>query len=151
MSGPYRFVGIRDAETIGQLIDDTDSMQVKPGEGACIGSCDHCGTAISVAVLIRGADGVFKVGETCAKKVAEQEPKVIAQVKTACNARRSDLKKAKINKAYDKYLLMLLDGTCLDQPHPKGWEGQTLNDYLGWYGKNAGRAKFVEVCRQHLG
>lgn len=36
MSGPYKFVGIRDAEYIGQAIEDNDSMMVKPEENSCI-------------------------------------------------------------------------------------------------------------------
>lgn len=148
MPGPYRFVGVYDAETIANAIERSDSMFVKPEEGSCIGSCDHCGTAISVAVKIRGANGVFKVGESCAKKIYEQEQNLGAQIKKACNARRNQLKKAKVAQQFTECLKKL--PLAINLPHPKGWEGKTLFDYLDWYRHNAGQTKFVEICNQYL-
>jgi hypothetical protein len=146
MPGPYSYAGYRDASTLNDLLDQKDSMFSRFEEGACIGSCDHCSTAISYAVLVRGANGVFKVGETCARLADE---KVGALAKKAGNERR---KKAKASKLDSDFTICIkwMNQSSYELPHPKGWEGKTLYDYLSWYLSNAGKAKFVQTCKRFI-
>ena len=161
MPGPYEFVGYYDATTIGhQILDAQNTLSVTsssllpymkpPQEGDVIGSCDHCYQAIAYAVVVKGANGKFKVGETCAKKICDAEPKIASEAKQAANQRRAKARKTKLAAAYQECIDRLeRDRSILaDRPHPKGWEGKTLADYLDWYRYNAGRAKFVEIFNQ---
>jgi hypothetical protein len=164
MPGPYSYAGYFDASTIAQQIEflqdaplkagsrqEMMAYMVKPQEGACIGTCDHCNTAISYAVKIKGANGIFKVGETCATKINSYEPALALAAKKAGNERRTAARKAKVDADYKVCLERLQNDESLRAiAHPKGWEGKTLVDYLEWYRTNAGRAKFVEVFKQSV-
>ena len=147
--GPYRFVGLYDAAEVTLKLNANgfDGLE----DESCVGSCDHCGTAITVAVRFVGSNGQkFKVGETCANKAFEPGTVAVSAMKKACNARRLAMKKAKECATFDLCIQWLNDRTDLnDLPHPKGFSGLSLGDFFQWYRDQSGKAKFIEVCKQH--
>jgi hypothetical protein len=148
---PYKFVGIRDASEIAAKMEAAQSLYDKPEEGACIGSCHHCFAAITVGVKLKGSNGVaFVVGETCAKKAFQPEETIAQSVKKACNQRRTKIKNQRVSAEYEKALNWFTESEGLkSEPHPKGFSGLSLWDYLDWYQKAAGKKKFVDVCKNN--
>ena len=148
--GPYKFIGLYDASDVSEnlIAQGFDGLQ---HDDLCVGSCDHCGTAITVAVRFIGSNGhKFKVGETCANKAFEPGTVAVSAMKKACNARRLAMKKAKECATFDLCIQWLNDRTDLnDLPHPKGFDGLSLGDFFQWYRDQAGKAKFIEVCKLH--
>jgi hypothetical protein len=148
--GPYQFTGMYDASGYNDRLRHCDELMVGVEEGGCIGSCDHCGTAITIAVQFVGSNGVkFKTGETCAKKAFEPGTIALTEATQACNARRTTIKKAKIQSQYARAIEWIEGSNLADIPHPKGFTGLTLRDFLGWYRENAGKAKFIAVCENY--
>ena len=148
--GPYRFIGLYDASevSLNLVAQGYDGLQ---HDDSCIGSCDHCSTAITIAVRFQCSNGKkFKVGETCAKKGFEPGSIPLSEVKKACNARRLSLKKEKDAATFDLCIEWLNNKTDLNSlPHPKGYANLNLGDFFQWYRDNAGKAKFIEVCKLH--
>ena len=146
--GPYRFVGLLESDEVSLALNKNGLDGIE--EGGCIGSCDHCYSAITIGVMFKGSDGKkFKVGETCAKKAFEPGVPVLSEMKKACNARRLNLKKEKEATKFNACIQWLNDRTDLnDLPHPKGFNGLSLGDYFQWYREQAGKAKFVEICKE---
>jgi hypothetical protein len=148
--GPYRFAGLIDASEIAVAMSLTESIYDKPAPGSCIGSCDHCNTAITIGVQFVASNGKrFKVGETCAKKAFQPGSVPLSQAKKACNDRRTAIKNAKTSADYDRAVVWMNLKEIADCPHPKGFQGLTLADYLNWYQQNAGKKKFVDTCKTH--
>jgi hypothetical protein len=143
---PYSFVGVFDASRFQDAV--LDSAHVAPLEDSCVGSCDHCGTPITVAVKFKGANGTeFKVGETCAEKALEPGTPALTKCKKACNDRRSKLRKDKLNNTFENAVEWAQQQT--ETPHPKGWVGKSLSDYLYWFHENAGQKTFIDTCKKH--
>lgn len=150
---PYRFVGLRTIDEVNAALEKQGyDPLVKRGDsgiGTCIGTCEHCGTPISIAVHFEASNGSrFHVGETCAKKAFQPGSKALSEAVAACNQRRTELRKQKVLTQFNR-AVEWLEFALVDGPHPKGFQGETLKDYLYWYKENAGKAKFVEVCKQH--
>ena len=154
--GPYTFIGFKTATLIDQERSQAGYESNRGFMGTvsdfdCIGSCDHCGTGISGVFWFKGVNVIeFKVGETCAKKC--DRPLYDLKVKSVATKRRTEMaaqrKKEKLAREFLLAVEWMNSGYPEIQPHPKGWEGKTLKDQIDWYKTNAGRAKFVEVCKQ---
>lgn len=143
---PYRLVG---AETKLFRIPGVEGS-TKPGA-----SCDYCATAITQVYWVKAADGRrFKVGCECIRKAADKG--LISGVKQAESARRRKLAEAKSAAVKAELDALLVDaaGALAAMPHPKGWAGRTLLDWVQWMAANAGatgRATALRTARAAMG
>lgn len=144
MDGPYSYVSISFPEDRTAAAEDNKENGRVYTSNNSGGTCDCCHTAITICVAIKGSLGVFHVGSDCARK-ATQSPKVLDIIKTQLNKRNADKRKQKLQLDMveaDEWIA-LNQSTLKALPHPKGFDGLTLLDYLFWYRKNSGNAKFI--------
>ena len=148
---PFKFVGMREIAFV------IPGVMNKAG-----GSCDYCGTGIRWACDIVGADGKrFKVGTDCVRKVhakgtpllnemelAMKNAKAAVAAKKAAVAAEKLAARVKVAETKLEAAPELLKGA----PHPFGFGGKTLRDYVEFllrFGGAAGRTKackFVETA-----
>lgn len=154
---PYRFVGVKDvaesntlaAQERGALVSELEHVH-------SVTSCDHCGTAITVAYRFRAADGtVFKVGESCANKAykaATVTTKAQRQFEAAAKKRKREMRHAReAAKIADgaEFVAAHREALAL-QPSPNEWraaKGDTLADWCDWMLANAGNAGKLTAIR----
>lgn len=140
--GPYKYLGlgINDPTAIGGAFD-----------GA---SCSHCGTPIVYKFYLEGVDKIrFVVGSVCINKaLLESQSDLVAMVlgdrKKAEKLKKSqqlenDWAKARIAIAENRDQLR-------SALHPKGFQNSNLENYLAWFSKNAGKAKFTATAKREL-
>jgi hypothetical protein len=156
--GPYRLISVQDAGDRAAIQDGRASEGLVHTTNICGGSCDHCGTAIWVVYQFRAANGAeFKVGEDCAEKAYGPQlssddyatraaaAKIKAQVNKAKRERKAAKDAAKIEAA-DAWIGEHRE--ALDAlPHPRGFDGLTLLDWLRWTFGNAGTAGTLKACK----
>lgn len=113
------------------------------------GTCDCCHTGIMIAVHIRGANGIFKVGSDCARKAGLPVQEVEAITKTIAK-RNTKLRNQKVDAKYQLALDWIQDNAEMLKtlPHPKGFSNLTLLNFLEWYKSHSGKSKFNEVIAQ---
>ena len=149
MNGPYKLVGFSTPEDRESMNAHRKSEGLTYTDNLCGGTCEHCGTAISIVCTIEGAEGRFKVGSTCVEKVTAS-PEITTKVKQLVAKRTAKLNKERTARQYKEACEWLTanKSTLALQPHPKQWQGQTLADHLEWYRSNAGAAKFIATLKK---
>jgi hypothetical protein len=130
---PFRFVGVSY-----KTYQACQGAPVQPG-----GSCDFCGTGIAECCLIQDVNGKqFIVGNTCVNKTGDAG--LISATKRAVNAARSAARQKKqIEKIHALKALLATEAVqarLKAEPHPRGWAGKTLLDYVDWMMQNAGNS-----------
>lgn len=133
---PFKFVG---AET--KTYQACPGAPIQPG-----GSCDYCGTAITIHCHVVSADGKrFKVGSDCIAKVGDAGLKrAVDQVKKAAKKAREQARIAEgAGMLWDPELREKLEA----QPHPNGFKGKTLLDWANWMLDHAGTRGKLQVAR----
>ena len=153
MNGPYKLVGFSTPESREDLNNDRKEKGLTyTANTSCGGTCEHCGTAISIVCTIEGGEGRFKVGSTCVEKAVET-PEITTKVKQLVAKRTAKLNKERTARQYKEACEWLTanKSTLALQPHPKAWQGQTLADHLEWYQSNAGAAKFIATLKKDAG
>lgn len=152
---PYRFIGFSTPEGREAQQESLKAEGKLYTTNLCGGTCDHCGSSIELVCtlegMLNGSPFRFKVGSTCVEKAANS-PKIVDKVKKLVSDRRTKLKNEKIDAVYTKAIETMNDRKEYFQlqPHPKGFEGQTLYDYLYWFSCNAGKAKFNQTIAKYL-
>ena len=147
---PFTYVGMQDqdiryGERVVKEFDNGVVMTTKPG-----GSCDYCGTYILDMYRIRSSDGNnFKVGCECVNKCCG--PKLVAAVNSADKKAKKDRarfnQRLRIADAFNRLWETAVIEKLTATPHPKGWEGKTLLDYVKWMSNNAGHTGRLEAAR----
>ena len=108
------------------------------------GSCDYCSTSIRWAHWIVSADGNrFKVGSECVKKTGDKG--LIRIVNAEISKRKKANDQARVEAALEH--LAEKEEALTSKPHPKGWEGKTLLDYVNWMMDHAGLTGKLQVAR----
>jgi len=129
--------------------------------GQPAGSCDYCGQGIKYCCHIRSADGrEFVVGCDCVMKldrktnaklveVVETEKKRIEREhrRELAKARRQR-ESARIAAAFESLgQSPAKQASLAAQPHPRGFAGLTLGDYVEWMRRNAGHGGMLQVAK----
>lgn len=94
---------------------------------------EHC--------IIRSADGkTFAVGNSCVSKTGDRG--LVNETKRQINTFRREAKRLKdFEKIKALKALLATEAVIVHLksfPHPKGWNGKTLFDYVTWMFENAG-------------
>lgn len=134
---PFRFLGAEDKW------HSVPGAPKKPG-----GSCDFCGTAIVTHCYIRGADGrKFKVGIDCVNKTGDAglRRNVAAAVREANRVKVAARAEAVFEAATEAFPKVA--AALAAKPHPRGFAGKTLLDYVNWMHDNAGRKGKLEAAK----
>jgi hypothetical protein len=151
MDGPYKLVGFSTPESREELNSQRKSEgKLYTTNTSCGGTCDHCGTAISIVCTIEGANGRFKVGSTCVEKAA-QSPEIVNKVKHLVKQRTAQLNKDRQVKQYVQAIDWIEENSesLAILPHPKNWNDSSLLNFLQWYRANAGKAKFIATVKKY--
>jgi hypothetical protein len=133
---PFRFVGCES-----KTYQACPGAPLQPG-----GSCDYCGTAITIHCHVVSADGRrFKVGSDCIAKVGD------AGLKRAVDAKKKEARKAREAARIAEGAGMLYDPELRErlerEPHPNGFKGKTLLDWANWMLDHAGNRGKLAVAR----
>lgn len=160
---PYRFAGCVDiSEKAEHDAVQREALASELETLPAVGSCDHCGTAITVAYRFQAADGTrFKVGESCANKAykeAKQTTKAQQQFEAAVRKRKRDMRKAReAAKIAETVEIVAKNREKLaNHPSPNEWraaKGDTLADWCDWmltHAGNAGKITVGKVVRKTL-
>ena len=143
---PYRYTGV----TLNLFSIPGCPEATKPG-----GSCDHCGTGISLEYHFAAADGrKFKVGSTCVDKSGDAGLRRIIARDVADHQRQ--LREARAQKKRDADAAIVARewptarGRFAAIPHPNQFfasQGKSLADYLEFCGAATIAARLAREAR----
>jgi hypothetical protein len=142
---PYRLIGVLDA---GEAYDP--DRNPKPGT-----SCDHCGTYITLIFRCKSSDGkTFVIGSTCVDKLGDAGLRKAVNVKIAERRRearrikaiekweaerpereRREAERQAAEQARNARIIAEWERVkpkLAAQPHPYGFSGKSLLDYINY-------------------
>jgi hypothetical protein len=121
------------------------------------GTCDFCGTGIRYEYWIKSHDGqTFKVGCDCVARLQSADNRLIGEVERAKRILdkqiRDAKKKEKTEKGYARVYaayerLPEVSGKLAIIPHPCGFDGKTMLDYVQWMRNNAGLSGLTKCAK----
>lgn len=136
---PFRFRGA--ARVVYQACP---GAPIQPG-----GSCDYCGQAISIHCTIESSDGKrFKVGSDCVAKTGDAGLRKVATAVAKLKAKeQTEREAARVRAAEEKLSDPELREKLESQPHPRGFTGQTMLDWVNWMLAHAGHTGRLQAAR----
>lgn len=156
---PYRFLGVQ--TKVGPITMPDGGQVGAPGQP--MGTCQYCGTGIKDCYYLRSTDGrEFYVGCDCIRKAGDKS--LIRYVKAEEAAKRRaknherNLKRWAAEAEVRKGLMAEVEAAMAEhrgaleaRPHPYGFAGKSLYDYMAHCLPQAGNTRLESFIKQIKG
>lgn len=126
----------------------------RSSSGSAGGQCEFCGMPIMNCYLIKSADGnTFWVGCECVTKTGDAGLKAVVDKQKRLIA--NEARHAKEAQQIEELRVMLNDkgnqAKWDTTPHPRGFSGKTMMDYIDWMYHNSGNAGKIKLLKMLKG
>ena len=142
---PFRYVG-------------ASENHIKHADGSMqpAGTCDYCGTGISLQMHIKSSDSrCFIVGCDCVQKLDWEDNQLSKLAKAVQNKHRSVQAKKRTQVQAENLETLIEENKekLMALPHPKGWETKTYLDYILWLApkcEKTGKSKLYKQIKKAI-
>ena len=142
---PFRYIG-------------ASEKHIKHPDGSMqpAGTCDYCGTGISLQMHIKSSDSrCFIVGCDCVQKLDWEDNQLSKLAKAVQNKHRSVQAKKRTQVQAENLETLIEENKekLMALPHPKGWETKTYLDYILWLApkcEKTGKSKLYKQIKKAI-